>query len=284
MSDIHGDYQALTTLLGGAKLIAAAPVTPGAATWSGGAATLVIVGDVIDKGPDAPDVVRFLAALTQSAAVGGGHVIVTMGNHEAEFLADPMNSKATASDGFDPELQSNGLTPSDTAAGKNGVGAFIRNMPIAARVDDWFFVHAGKTDGRTVAQLSVDLQSGIDAMGFGAPVLSAADSLLEAKLTAGALWWDTTKNAQTLLAQWTAALGVKHLVMGHQPVAFTFADGTKRAADQMIRKYNGLLFLVDTGASSGVDATGGALLHVNNVGSAQETFAEVLPTGKTKTL
>lgn len=284
MSDVHGDYQALTTLLAGAKLVTGAPASPSAATWHGGTSALVIVGDLIDKGPDAPDVVRFLAALAQSAALAGGHVIATMGNHEAEFLADPMNGKATASDGFDPELQSAGFTPADTAAGKNAVGAFVRSMPIAARVDDWFFVHAGKTDGKTVPQLSMDLQSGIDAMGFGAPVLSATDSLLEAKLTTGALWWDATKDAQTLLGQWTTALGVKHLVMGHQPIAFTFADGAKRAADQMIQKYGGLLFLVDTGASSGVDATGGALLHVTNVGTAAEAFEEVLPTGKTKAL
>jgi hypothetical protein len=63
---------------------------------------------MIDKGPDAPDVVRFLSALQTSAASAGGRVIVTMGNHEAEFLAAPTNSiwirwprSRTASDRLD---------------------------------------------------------------------------------------------------------------------------------------------------------------------------------------
>jgi hypothetical protein len=283
MSDAHGDYKTLTTLLSGAGVMGASPATPAAATWSAGAATLVVVGDLIDKGPDAPDVVKLFIALSAAAAKAGGHVVVTMGNHEAEFLADPNNSKATASDGFDPQLMSIGDTPAATAAGSNDVGAFVRDLPFAARVDDWFFCHAGKTDGKTIPQLKSDLQMGVDAMGFGAPVLSDVNSLLEAKLSAGN-WWDATNNAQALLTQWTTALGVKHLVMGHQPGAVTFADGTKRAQDQMIQKYGATLFMVDTGMSTGVDATGGALLHVKNAGAASESFEEVLPTGKTKAL
>ncbi len=285
MSDVHGDYNAFTTLLTGAKIIASAPATPQAVQWSAGTAALVIVGDLIDKGPDAPDVIRLLIALRAAAEKAGGHVIATMGNHEAEFLADPMNSKASGAGGLDAELVSLNLTPADTAAGKNDVGQFIRDMPVAARVDDWFFVHAGKTDGKSVAQLSGDLQMGIDGMGFGAPVLSATDSLLEVKLGKGSPnWWDATMNAQTLLSQWTQALGVKHLVMGHQPGAVSFADGTTRAADQMIQKYGGLLFMVDTGLSVGADGTGGALLHVTGAGTAGAAFQEVSPSGKTSAL
>jgi hypothetical protein len=283
MSDAHGDYKSLTALLAGAKVIGGVPASPAAVTWSAGTAALVVVGDLIDKGPDAPDVVRLFIALSVAASAAGGHVVVTMGNHEAEFLADPLNSKASASDGFDPELQAIGDTPQATAAGSNDIGAFVRDLPIAARVGDWFFVHAGKTDGKTIPQMKSDLQSGIDKSGFGATVLSDPNSLLEYKLSSGN-WWDATGDAMTLLTQWTTALGVKHLVMGHQPGAVTFADKTKRAQDQMIQKYGGLLFMVDTGMSTGVDATGGALLHVKGAGSASESFEEVLPSGKTNAL
>src|SRR5690349_18158904 len=51
-SDVHGDYKTFTTLLAGAKIIAPAPTSPAAVQWTGGTATLVIVGDLIDKGPD----------------------------------------------------------------------------------------------------------------------------------------------------------------------------------------------------------------------------------------
>lgn len=283
MSDVHGDYDALTTLLSGAGVISGVPATPAQVAWSAGHAVLVVVGDVIDKGPDAPDAIRLLIALQSAAVAAGGNVVVTMGNHEAEFLADPTNSKADASGGLDPELTTIGYTPADTAAGDNDIGKFIRDMPVAARVDDWFFVHAGKTDGKSVAQLATDLQSGIDSGGFGDTVLSSSDSLLEYKLSSGN-WWDATGNAQTLLTQWTTALGVKHLVMGHQPGAVTFADSSSRAQDQMIQKYGALLFLIDTGMSSGVDDTGGALLHVTNAGEASEAFQEVMPNGTAHSL
>ncbi len=285
LSDVHGDYAAFTKLLVAAKLIAAVPAAPTTVTWTGGTAYVVIVGDLIDKGPDAVDVVRLSNALASAAASAGGGVVVTMGNHEAEFLADPLNSKASGTDGIDPQLASLGFTPQATAAGLNDVGAFIRGLPMAAKVAGWFFVHGGKTGGKTVAQMSSDLRIGIDGAGFGAPVLSAVDSMLEARLSgSGPQWWDATGNATTLLTTWTQSLGVKHLVMGHQPGNVGFADATTRASDQMFQKYGGLLFLVDTGLSVGADATGGAWLHVTKPGALGEAFEEVLPSGATRAL
>lgn len=285
VSDLHGDYAATTKLLAAGGLMSSTPATAADAKWTGGKAALVVVGDLVDKGPDAPDVVRLMIALQASAAAGGGHVVVTMGNHEAEFLADPNNSKATAADGLDPQLATLGLSPAATAAGSDDLGRFLRTLPIAARVDGWFFAHAGKTDGRTLAQLEADLRSGIDASGFGATVLSDPASLLEARLGKTApQWWDATGDASALLSQWTSALGCKHLVMGHQPVAVGFADGTTRPRDQMMQAFGGLLFLVDTGLSVDVDATGGALLHVRGAGGASETWEAVRPDGTRQAL
>ena len=311
MSDVHGDYNAFTTLLKGAGLIAAAPATPQAVQWNAGPAVLVIVGDLIDKGPDSHDVVRLVAALQASAAAAGGQVIVTMGNHEAEFLGDPMNSKANASNGIDPELPgvyapAYGAPPyslatvtqaaRDTAGAGNDIGAFIRHLPIAARVNDWFFVHAGKTSGMTAAQLELTIENGVDQFGFGADtndpgnVLTydngSAGSMLEARLSGTPpQWFDVNGNAQQTLADWAAAAGARHLVMGHQPGAVGFSDGTARAKDSMFQ-YKGLLFLVDTGLSVGADGTAAkgtdGIMHVTNPGGPNEAWIKVLPNGTTK--
>ncbi|MEO7109858.1 MAG: metallophosphoesterase [Polyangiaceae bacterium] len=285
LSDIHGDYAALTKLLAGANVITKVPDGPSTVIWSQGAAVLVIVGDLIDKGPDAPDVVRLMMALQISAAAAGGKVIVTMGNHEAEFFANPYNDKASGEAGVDPELGAIGLTPDATAAGVDDIGLFLRDLPIAARVDDWFFVHAGKTDGLTASGLSTEIQNEIDDAGFGASVLSADASMLEARLNdSPPQWWDVTGDAGGLLTQWTNALGAKHLVMGHQPGAVGIAGGPNRNSDDMFAAYGGLVFLIDTGMSVGVDDTGGALLHVKNAGMMTVTFEEVLPNGNKKSL
>jgi hypothetical protein len=282
LSDVHGDYGALVALLAGAKIIGAAPASPVEATWGAGSACLVVVGDLIDKGPDAPDVVRLLAALTAAAPAAGGRVVVTMGNHEAEFLADPANSKASGPDGLDPQLQSLGLDPATTAAGGDDIGLFLRRLPFAARVGGWFFAHGGNTHGQPLAALSQALEQGVDAAGFGAVVLSDPDSLLEARLSKdGPQWWDATGDPKALLTTWSAALGASHLVMGHQPGAVGFADGSQRAKDEMAEKYGGRLFLIDTGLSAGADGTGGALLHVTDAGGAGEAWERVLPDGST---
>ncbi|MGO8998065.1 MAG: hypothetical protein ACLQVI_32500 [Polyangiaceae bacterium] len=238
------------------------------------------------RSPDAPDLLNLIMALQTSAAAAGGRVVVTTGNHEVEFLANPENSSATGANGLDSQLAADGIGVDATAAGDDPIGVWLRQLPVAARVDDWVFVHAGNTGGATIAQLNSMLESGVDSSSYGANVLIGADSMLEARLSGSPpQWWDATGNATSLLTTWTQALGVQHLVMGHQPGAVGITGGgPDRPAATMAEEYGGLLFLIDTGMSVDVDDTGGALLHVTGVGTASEAWEEVLPSGATMTL
>src|SRR5262249_28142254 len=87
IGDAHGDPQRLSAVLTAAKLMDAAPSVPGEVKWTGGRAVLVITGDMIDKGKNSIGVIKLVRALQSDAANNGGRVIITMGNHEAEFLA-----------------------------------------------------------------------------------------------------------------------------------------------------------------------------------------------------
>jgi hypothetical protein len=285
VSDVHGDYDAYVTLLVSAQLLAAVPDQPNQAHWTGGQAVLVVVGDLIDKGPDSLDVIQLTMALADSASAAGGRVVATMGNHEAEFLADPENAKASALDGVDAELASVGWTPEDTGLGKNAWGAFLRGLPFAARVNGWFFAHAGPTDGRTLDELGAALRTDVDAHGFGAPLLSDPGSILEARLSnTGPQWWDATGDPKALLDAWMGALGVNHVVVGHQPGDVAFADGSLRPRDTIFTKYKRRLCLIDTGLSVDVDATGGAWLHIIDPGTANEASSVILPDGSSQPL
>lgn len=71
-------------------------------------------GDLIDKGPSSVEVIKLLMALQIAATKTGGRVVVTLGNHEAEFLVDPNNAKASGPAGIDPELAAKGVSCSDT--------------------------------------------------------------------------------------------------------------------------------------------------------------------------
>ena len=91
--DVHGDYHRLVQLLTAAGIIAKVSDSPAAVQWNAGPAVLVCTGDLIDKWDHSVQVVALFQALQQGAENKGGRVIVTMGNHEADFLADPNGEK-----------------------------------------------------------------------------------------------------------------------------------------------------------------------------------------------
>ena len=93
IGDPHGDPERLIGVLLAAKLIGGAPIDSAQVKWAGGRAVLVVTGDMIDKGSNSIDVIVLLRTLQAQAESQGGRVIVTMGNHEAEFLADPLGKK-----------------------------------------------------------------------------------------------------------------------------------------------------------------------------------------------
>jgi len=276
IGDPHGDYRRLATLLKTAGLISSVPDYPAGVVWSGGNAVLVVMGDMIHKGPQSLDVVRLLRALIAAGSRSGGHVLILMRNHEAEFLADPHGSKTGE---FAGELRGAHLDPIDVAACHGEIGEFLCGLPMAAKVNDWFFCHAGNTSGRTLSQLRTDLERGVDRDGFATEQLVGGNSLLEARLTlkgkGGAQWVDMGRahRPAQLLALFASSLGVLHLVQGHQPSYVAFSDGPHRKAGEMFQR-DGLLFLVDTGMSQGVDDSHGAALHVTRrVGGETEATA-----------
>jgi hypothetical protein len=75
-SDVHGDYEAMVATLQGAGIV------DEALSWSGGGTHLVIVGDILDRGPDSRAAMDLLMGLEDEAQAAGGMVHVLIGNHE----------------------------------------------------------------------------------------------------------------------------------------------------------------------------------------------------------
>ena len=259
LSDVHGGYDRMVALLAQHGLIATNPSEPSTVAWTGGDSTLVVTGDLIDKGSQSVEVVDLLRALELAAATAGGRVIVTAGNHEAEFLGDPYNSKA---DAFDSELAANGLDPCLVATTEPR-GVWLRSLPFGARVGTWFFAHAADTHGQVLADLEATLRAGMVANDFRDAAIVGSDSILEARA-----WWEASAG----VAQTNAtALGVSHFVFGHTPDALG-ARGAIALGE------SGLLFRIDVGMSPAVDDSAGALLEVAHAG-ADEVASELRADG-----
>jgi hypothetical protein len=288
IGDPHGDPKRLAGALAGAKLIDDASVAPDRAKWAGGKSILVVTGDMIDKGTDSIGVITLLRTLQSDAASRGGRVIITMGNHEAEFLADPLGDKTEE---FSKELTAAQMDPKAVADCSGDIGQFLCGLPIAVRINDWFFSHGGNTDNRTMQQISAAIEAGFATDGFATKELVGKNSILEARLNKkgpnGLPWFQDGKastDPQKLLAKYVATLGVKHLVQGHQYNAVKFPDGRNRKEEHFFQRY-GLLFLIDTGMSRGIedsDSVGGAL-RITGSGGDQKAIV-ICPNGDEKTI
>jgi hypothetical protein len=254
LGDIHGDFERMSRLLRTAGIVDASGV------WAARDSILIVTGDMIDKGPRGVDVIRYLAALRKTAPEHGGEVILLAGNHEAEFLAGPDARKAAD---FLADLKDAGIKPEDVIACRGDVGETLCSLPFAARIGEWFFSHAGNTAGRGIQQILTDLRDGVAASGYATKQLLGPDSILEARLGEGKGEWIVVsgQTEHEVLATYAHALGVSHIVQGHQHNAIHFDDGVDRAAGEMFQRW-GLLFLIDVGMSSDIGASAGALLEI----------------------
>lgn len=76
VGDVHGDLQKLKEALRLAALINASD------RWTGGTATVVQIGDVLDRGGEELKILYFLEKLKREAEESGGTIITMNGNHE----------------------------------------------------------------------------------------------------------------------------------------------------------------------------------------------------------
>ncbi len=76
IADVHGAFDAMDAILQQAGLIDEDHA------WTGGAAHLVIVGDLLDRGPDSRRAMDLVMALEARAREAGGRVHMILGNHE----------------------------------------------------------------------------------------------------------------------------------------------------------------------------------------------------------
>jgi len=258
VGDPHADYDRLVAVLTGAKIVAGRPSRPEEVSWIAQSAIVIFTGDLIDKWTQSLAVIALVRALQGAAARSGGRVIVLMGNHEAEFLASP-NAKKVKD--FATELRSTPAPPEDVAACRGDLGGFLCSLPFAARINDWFFCHAGNTAGRTMKKLISDLQAGVEKDGFATTELIGEGSPLEAVLGDHPWFEPNNADAKATLTAYASALGVSHIVQGHHPGHVVFADGIKRKPGEMFQRF-GLIFLEDTGMSQGIDDSRGGVLRI----------------------
>jgi hypothetical protein len=282
ISDVHGMYDHLRTLL------TAAGIVDGSGNWNAGNILLVVVGDSIDKGPASVKVIDLWRKLEPQAEQKGGRLIVLLGNHEAEFLADPAAKKSIV---FRKELADLHLDPNLIAKGGDaeGRGKFLLRLPVAAKVGKYLFCHAGWfPPGLKWSDFAAKAKALLQSAAYGNALITGPHSILEEKNEIGAdgtevKWYDDPPSVESLENR-VAHLGLYGTVFGHQPHAFGF----KKAIGAVDRLR---IIKIDSGmapADSGGDESTGEILRFTHPGEllllAAPTAESVNANGEAKRL
>ena len=137
VGDVHGEFNNLIQLLRNAGVIDAN------LRWSGGRAHLVLLGDLMDRGPDVTRVLWFLYQLEREAERQQGRVHVMLGNHEIMvFLHDlryvhPKEQLLAHLRGVDYAQLFD--------IRQSVLGRWLATKPAVVRIDDVLLAHGGVT-------------------------------------------------------------------------------------------------------------------------------------------
>lgn len=262
VSDIHGEYDALVTFLQGAGVI------DSAGSWRWGKGHLVVLGDMMDRGDEVTELLWFLYRLEREAARAGGHVHVTLGNHEMMVMRSDLryvNEKYTA--GIARYM---GIRYADLFGPDMELGRWLRSKPIVLRINDVLFVHGGIAPELVVrnlgvATLNTAFRASLDLSSVTVAFSDTARLLLG---SSGPLWYRgyfTARNGlypEATIEELDAILNyyrAKVVVVGHTEIGQVarLREGRVIAIDvdlELLGTYQGLLW--EDGVFSVVGAMG----------------------------
>jgi hypothetical protein len=253
VSDIHGQYGLLVRLLRAHHVIDAQD------RWSLGRDTLVIAGDVFDRGPQVTEAFWLLYSLQQQAADAGGAVHFVLGNHETMVLYDDLryvNPKYLRS------AQLLGRSYPDLYGADSVIGQWLRTRPVLLRIGDTLFLHGGISPEAVPLALAPAATNAAYQASLGRPKAEVKADPATAPLYDGKtspIWYRgyfdgrlDTPAVQALLDQ----LGLRRIVVGHtsMPHVSSFHDGRVIAIDSSIKEGQSgeLLFIEDGQLSRGL--------------------------------
>jgi len=278
IGDLHGDIGALRESLRDAGLVDAKD------RWKGGKATLVQIGDMVDRGPDSRKVMDLLMQLEKQAAKAGGRVHVILGNHDAmnlygdlryvspgEYAAFRTKDSADVRDAYWAQL-TDGRQPAATAeerakwdethplgwvehrfafGPKGKYGKWLQEKPAVVKVGDTLFVHAGlsaKYAGMGAEELNAAVKAELADVTAMKPETSVAMDV------EGPFWyrgWATGDEAavEALVTQALATHGAKRAVIGHTPTG-----------GEVTARFGGRVVNIDVGLGAAYGSKRGCLV------------------------
>lgn len=270
VGDIHGSFDQMADTF---KALGVAERTaPDAFTyeWIGKDTVLVLVGDYTDRGLYSKQVYDAIHDLQKKAAKAGGQVIALMGNHEIMMINGQVKEWAQTLKSHKKQHYQNtidsftrdGVNYDEAISERGFYGQMIRNMPLFAVVNGYFFVHGGINNRPiTKSTLAADFMDDIERGNFKKGIFMNHDMVLWNRD-----WWDD----QNLLERNLKLLGVSGIVFGHTPGALGSDKG------KIASKYDKIVS-IDIGMNPTYGFSNGGGLEILAVAGNKLQFKAIYP-------
>ncbi len=213
LSDIHGQFDVFRTLLISQKIVNEND------EWIFDDGHLVIVGDVLDRGPKVIETLWYIYHLENKAKEAGGRVHLLLGNHELMVINKNIgyiNKKYRYTSGITKTIYSDYFKPNTF------FGRWLSSKNIVMSINDALFVHGGFSPkisqlGKPISELNGIFQK---QMLFNSQQSIKADSILNMLyFDNGPLWYRGyafpsafDKDQANYVLQ---SFGKKRIIVGH---------------------------------------------------------------------
>ncbi|HAF30644.1 MAG TPA: metallophosphoesterase [Bacteroidales bacterium] len=134
ISDVHGQYEVFI------KLLKEHGIIDKHFNWIFGKGHLVVLGDIMDRGPRVTETFWLIYKLEQQAKQAGGMVHFILGNHELMVLN---NDIRYINEKYIESAQRMNTTYSQIYSENSFLGKWLRKKPVVITINDMLFVHAG---------------------------------------------------------------------------------------------------------------------------------------------
>jgi hypothetical protein len=227
VADTHGEYEILVAMLQKQGVVDAK------LAWKFGRGDLVVLGDVVDRGPNQTEILWLLYELEAQARRAGGGVHLVLGNHETMLLLGDLRY-------LNPKyVQTAELlgvsTYSELFGATSVLGQWLRTLPAVLKINDLLCVHAGISRALVDSHLSLrEINAGVrSVLEGGAPADASRAALLMG--STGPLWYRGYFPEQTTFPTATMedvdlaldTFGVHRILIGHTivPTVTPLYDG-----------------------------------------------------------
>jgi hypothetical protein len=177
--------------------------------WIAGGSTLVVLGDLVDRGPDGLGAIDFLMRLQKDAARQGGRVLAVIGNHDVQLLAARQ---------FGGSFTTSWLEAGGVQADLDGLdeahAAWLRELPAVVMERDSVLLHADATFYLEYGSSLVEINAGFRQVLEGEDAAAwqrMLDQFGEHRAFSG-------PDGEANLGAYLGAFGARQLIHGHTPV------------------------------------------------------------------